>query len=290
MVDRPRPSTATRCRCARPERTVLLGSHGLRHPCRARRAVALVSRLLAWFQRHRLVLGIAALTYIPVILSSPGEVGADTKTYLYLDPGGVLSDARLLWDSDVALGTVTHQNIGYLWPMGPFYWVFETLGSPDWFAQRIWLGSLLFGAAMGVRFLLRVFDWSGPGLGVAMAAYGLSPYLLDYSARISAVLLPWAGLPWMIGLTVLAVRHGGWRHPARFALVVLTVGSVNATSLLLVGLAPVLWLAHVTLIERSVPWRRSVAAALRIGLGSAVVSVWWIAGLVLQGRYSLPVT
>ena len=249
-----------------------------------------MSRLLAWLQRHQLVLAIAALTYIPVIFSSPGDVGADTKTYLYLDPGGVLRDARLLWDSDVALGTVTHQNVGYLWPMGPFYWVFETLGSPDWFAQRIWLGSLLFAAAMGVRFLLRVFDWSGPGLGVAMAAYGLSPYLLDYSARISAVLLPWAGLPWMIGLTVLAVRHGGWRHPARFALVVLTVGSVNATSLLLVGLAPVLWLFHVTVVERSVPWRRSVAAALRIGFGSVVVSVWWVAGLVIQGRYSLPVT
>ena len=245
---------------------------------------------MAWLQRHRLVLAIAALTYIPVIFSSPGDVGADTKTYLHLDQSGVLSDARLLWNSDVALGTVTHQNVGYLWPMGPFYWVFETLGSPDWFAQRIWLGSLLFAAAMGVRFLLRVFDWSGPGLGVAMAAYGLSPYLLDYSARISAVLLPWAGLPWMIGLTVLAVRHGGWRHPARFALVVLTVGSVNATSLLLVGLAPVLWLFHVTVVERSVPWRRSVAAALRIGFGSVVVSVWWVAGLVIQGRYSLPVT
>ncbi|MEO0605048.1 MAG: alpha-(1-_3)-arabinofuranosyltransferase family protein, partial [Myxococcota bacterium] len=249
-----------------------------------------MSRLLGWLQRHRLVLGIAALTYLPVIFSSPGDVGADTKTYLYLDPGGVITEARSLWDSDVALGTVTHQNIGYLWPMGPFYWVFETLGSPDWFAQRIWLGSLLFAAAMGVRFLLRVFDWTGPGVGVAMAAYGLSPYLLDYSARISAVLLPWAGLPWMIGLTVLAVRHGGWRHPARFALVVLTVGSVNATSLLLVGLAPVLWLVHVTVVERSVPWRRSLAAALRIGAGSAVVSVWWVAGLVLQGRYSLPVT
>ena len=59
--DRPRPSTASRCRCARPERTVLLGSHRLRHPCRACRATALVSRLLAWFRRHRLVLGIAAL-------------------------------------------------------------------------------------------------------------------------------------------------------------------------------------------------------------------------------------
>ncbi|MEM8704971.1 MAG: alpha-(1-_3)-arabinofuranosyltransferase family protein [Actinomycetota bacterium] len=249
-----------------------------------------MTRLLDWLSRHRLVLAVAALCYLPVVFSSSGDVGADTKTYLYLDPGGVLAEARHLWDSDVALGTVTHQNIGYLWPMGPFYWLFETLGSPDWFAQRIWLGSLLFAAAMGVRFLLRTFDWTGPGVGVAMVAYGLSPYLLDYSARISAVLLPWSGLPWMIGLTVLSVRHGGWRHPARFALVVLTVGSVNATSLLLVGLAPVFWLVHVTLVERTVPWRRSVAAAMRIGVASAVVSVWWVAGLVLQGRYSLPVT
>lgn len=243
-----------------------------------------------WLNRHRVVIGVALLSYVPIIFSRPGDVGADTKTYLYLDPGTLIREARYLWDSDVALGTVTHQNIGYLWPMGPFYWVFETLGTPDWFAQRIWLGTLLFTAALGVRFLLRVFDWEGPGVTVAMVAYGLSPYLLDYSARISAVLLPWVGLPWMIGLTVLAVRHGGWRHPARFGLVVLTVGSVNATSLLLVGLAPVLWLVHATFVERSVPWRRSLAASLRIGATSAAVSIWWVAGLVLQGRFSLPVT
>ena len=70
-----------------------------------------MSGVLAWLQRHRLVLAIAALTYTPVIFSSPGDVGADTKTYLYLDPGGVLSNARLLWDSDVALGTVTHLSL-----------------------------------------------------------------------------------------------------------------------------------------------------------------------------------
>jgi len=242
------------------------------------------------FRRHGVLLTAALVAYVPIIASSPGAVGADTKTYLYLDPGRVLANASTLWDSDVALGTVTHQNIGYLWPMGPFYWVFETIGSPDWFAQRIWLGSLLFAAGAGVHFLLKTLDWQGRGMLVAVLAYQLSPYILDYSARISAVLLPWAGLPWMIALTIRAARSGGWRDPARFALVVLTVGSVNATSLLLVGLAPVAWLIHARVTERSITTRQGVTAALRIGVLSAVVSLWWIAGLILQGGYSLPVT
>ncbi|MEQ8841449.1 MAG: alpha-(1-_3)-arabinofuranosyltransferase family protein [Acidimicrobiales bacterium] len=244
----------------------------------------------ALIRRWWVVLVAALAAYVPVVLSSPGVVGADTKTYLYLDPGGVLRDAASLWDSDVALGTVTHQNIGYLWPMGPFYWVFDTLGSPDWFAQRLWLGTLLFAAGAGVHFLLKTLDWQGRGMLVAVLAYELSPYLLDYSARISAVLLPWAGLPWMIALTIRAARSQTWRHPAAFALVVLTVGSVNATSLILVGLAPVAWLVHARLAERSLSTREAVAAALRIGVLSLGVSIWWIAGLVLQGGYSLPVT
>ncbi len=249
-----------------------------------------MSRLRGAIARRRLECSAALVAFLPVLLSRPGTVGADTKTYLYLDPGGLLQDAPSLWDGDVALGTVTHQNIGYLWPMGPFYWLLDTIGVPDWIAQRLWLGAVLFAAGMGVRFLLRTLGWRGPGLAVAVFAYMLSPYLLDYSARISAVLLPWAGLPWMIGLTILAARRGGWRDPARFALVTVTVGSVNATSLLLVGLAPVLWLVHAVVVERGLELRRAVGAALRIGVLSLVTSLWWIAGLVLQGRYSLPVT
>ncbi|MEZ5244235.1 MAG: alpha-(1-_3)-arabinofuranosyltransferase family protein [Acidimicrobiales bacterium] len=251
---------------------------------------SMLRTLLSRVRRHGVLLTAAACAYLPVVFSSPGVVGADTKTYLYLDPGRVLRSATSLWDSDVALGTVTHQNIGYLWPMGPFYWVFETLGSPDWFAQRIWLGTVLFAAGAGVRYLLRTLDWQGRGMLVAVLAYELSPYLLDYSARISAVLLPWAGLPWMIAFTIRAARTQTWRYPAWFALVVLTVGSVNATSLLLVGLAPVAWLVHARFAERSLTTRQGMAAALRIGLLSLGVSVWWIAGLVLQGGYSLPVT
>ena len=243
-----------------------------------------------WWADRWIVLIAVTAGYGPVVASSPGWVGADTKTYLYLDPGRLLARAPTLWDADRALGTVTHQNIGYLWPMGPFYWLAENLGLPDWLAQRLWLGTLLALAGLGVAYLLRTLGWEGRGLLVAVLAYELSPYLLHYSARISIVLAPWAALGWLIGLTVRAARVGGWRYPALFALAAVTAGSVNATSLALVGLAPALWLAHAVWVQRSLSLRRAGAAAARIGVLTAGVSLWWMAGLAVQGAYSLPVT
>ena len=215
----------------------------------------------------------ALLAYVPLLLTKPGKVGADTKTYLYLDPAKLLRDAPFVWDSQIGLGTVTHQNIGYLLPMGPFYWVLDAIGLPDWVAQRLWLGTVLFAAGMGVRYLLRTLDWGGlatraaepgrrAGLLVATLAYMLSPYLLDYSARISVILLPWAALPWLIGLTVKALRQGGWRYPALFAFVILTVGGINATALILVGLAPLLWIVHAVWIEREATVRQALVDGL----------------------------
>ncbi len=253
--------------------------------------MTLPHRAVAWW-RHRsrwTVAVAAAVAYVPLLASSPGLVGADTKTYLYLDPGRLMSQAGVLWDADRALGTVTHQNIGFLWPMGPFYWFFDTLGAPDWVAQRLWVGTLLFAAGLGVRYLLRTLGFEGRGLLIAVLAYELSPYALNYSARISAVLLPWAGLGWLIGLTVRSARTGGWRHPALFALVAVTVGSVNATSLALAGLGPVLWLVHAAVTDRSIGPRRALAAAARIGGLTVAASLWWMAGLVLQSGFSLNV-
>ena len=103
----------------------------------------------------------ALLAYVPMLLTKPGEIAADTKTYLYLDPTKLLRDAPFVWDSQIGLGTVTHQNIGYLWPMGPFYWVLDAIGLPDWVAQRLWIGTVLFAAGMGVRYLLHTLDWGG---------------------------------------------------------------------------------------------------------------------------------
>ena len=173
--------------------------------------------------------------------------------------------------------------------MGPFYWFFDALGAPDWVAQRLWVGTLLVVAGLGVRYLLHTLGFEGRGLLIAMLAYELSPYALNYSARISAVLLPWAGLGWMIGLTVRSARTGGWRHPALFALTVVTVGSVNATSLVLAGLAPVLWLVHAAVTDRGIGARRALATAGRIGILTVGVSLWWLAGLAVQSGYSLNV-
>jgi arabinofuranan 3-O-arabinosyltransferase len=232
---------------------------------------------------------LALVAYVPLLLTRPGEVGADTKTYLYLDPGRLLSRAAWMWDTNIGLGTVTHQNIGYLWPMGPWYWVMDAVGLPDWVAQRLWLGTLIFAAGLGVRFLLRELRWEGPGVTVASFAYALSPFLLHYGARISVILLPFAGLPWLIGLAARSLRRGGWRWPAVFALVTLTVGGVNATSLVLVMAGPLLWFLHATFVSGEVTLRRAIATGLRISALTLVTSLWWLVGLSVQGTYGIPI-
>ena len=74
---------------------------------------------------------LAAVSYLPILLSSPGSVSADTKTYLTVDPARLLSGAWSMWDPSVGAGTVPHQNIGYLFPLGPYYWLAERLAAPD---------------------------------------------------------------------------------------------------------------------------------------------------------------
>ena len=86
-----------------------------------------------------------------------------------------------MWDPNVGMGTVTHQTIGYLFPMGPYYWVLDKLGVPDWVAQRLWLGSLLFFAALGVLYLLRTFGLKGPG--VVVAALGVHAHAVRARLR-----------------------------------------------------------------------------------------------------------
>ncbi|MDQ3106514.1 MAG: DUF3367 domain-containing protein, partial [Actinomycetota bacterium] len=234
-----------------------------------------------------LLLGL--LTFVPILRTRPGIVAADTKNYLYIDPGKLLSRAPSMWDPNVGLGTLTHQNIGYLFPMGPWYWLFERVGAPDWFAQRLWLATILFAAGAGVLFLARTLGWRGAGPIVAALAYAFGPYVLDYSVRISVILLPWAALPWLIGLTDRALRRGGWRHPALFALVVLGVGGVNATALVFAGLGPVLWIPFAVWGLGRAGIGRAIATTLKIGLLTTTLSLWWAAGLAVQGRFGINV-
>lgn len=233
--------------------------------------------------------GLAALAYVPLLLTAPGRVAADTRQLIYLDPGGFVPRALSLWDTSTHLGTVTHQNLGLAFPMGSWFWLTDLLGLPVWVAQRLWLGTILFAAGAGVLYLARTLRWRGPGPVVAALVFMLSPYILQYAPRTSVLILPWAGLPWLIAFTHRAVRTGGWRYPALFGLVALAIGGVNATALVLVGIAPVLWLIFAVWVTRDATGRDAMAAALRIGALTIAVSVWWVVALMVQSRYGLPV-
>lgn len=232
---------------------------------------------------------LAVLVYVPLLLTDPGHVVADTKSYLYLDPGRLLSRAVSMWDPHVGLGTVPHQQIGYLWPAGPWYWVFEQLGFPDWVAQRLWLGTIMVSAGGGVLFLGRTWRWRPTSATAAAFLYALSPFVLTLAARISVLLLPFAGLPWLLALTVRALHSKGWRHPALFGLTVVTVGSVNATSVLLVGLVPVLWILYSAFGSRDVSTSRAATTTAKIGVVTLAVNLWWISGLSVQATDGIDV-
>lgn len=251
-------------------------------PFRARTRRAL-GRPTAWWAGV-----LAFVAYVPAFASSPGRMVADTKLYLYLDPGRLVSDAVWSFDGRQFAGSVPHQTIGYLWPSGPWYWFWDMAGVPDWIAHRLWIGSLMFAAGSGVLWAARRFGLGASSAFAAAAVYQLSPYVLPYVSRTSAMLLPWAGLGWIVGLTWKAVRDGGWGGPAAIALVVATVGSPNPTALVMVAPAPVLLLVFMA-VERITSWRQALSTAARTAVLSTGASLWWMAAVVIQGRYGPPV-
>lgn len=231
----------------------------------------------------------AVLCYVPLLLASPGQVAADTKAYLYLDPGRLMSRAGWLWEQDIAAGTITHQNIGYLFPMGPWYWCFDRLGAPDWVAQRLWLGSILFVAGTGVRWLAQRLDLRGAPATVAGIVYLTSPYVLPYFGRTSALLLPWAALPWLLALVIVSLRTDRWRAPVLFALVFTCVSGTNASSLVFVAVGPLLWVPYAIWVVHEIDLRRALRTSARLAVTTIPAQLWWIAGLRMQGRYGLPI-
>ncbi|HEY7627365.1 MAG TPA: alpha-(1-_3)-arabinofuranosyltransferase family protein, partial [Ilumatobacteraceae bacterium] len=234
------------------------------------------------------VSALALLAYLPALLAAPGKMPSDTKLYLYLDPGRLISDAPYTWDNRQFAGWVPHQTVTYLWPSGPWYWLFDHIGVPDWIAHRLWIATLLFCGGLGVRWAAKHLGLAGVGALTAALVYQLSPYVLPYLSRTSLMLLPWAAVGWLVGLTIRAATRTRWRDAAIFALVILTVGSPNATALAMIAPAPVLWLLHAAW-QRTISWRRAVAVAARIGGLCLAVSLWWMAMLAVQARHGADV-
>ncbi len=259
--------------------------------------------LRARASRHTTALAVgvlALLAYLPALTSSPGRMPADTKLYLYLDPAGLVGRAASTFEPDQFAGWVPFQQITYLWPSGPWYLLFDAIGVPDWIAHRLWIATIMFLAGAGVLWAARLLGLSRGGALIAALVYQLSPFLLAYVSRTSLLLLPWAGMGWIVGLTVratlgrapdgsdLRTRLARWRDPALIALIVATVGSTNATTLAMIVPAPVLWIVH-AVWQRRIPWTAAAATAARVGGLCVLVSLWWVAMLYVQSRSGAPV-
>ena len=242
-----------------------------------------VGRAVAWVE----YVALAVIAFVPQLLTQPGVVSSDTKTYLYINLPTYLRQSVSMWDPTIGMGTVNHQQVGFLWPMGPFFLAVHALHIPLWAGQRLWVGALLFSAGAGILYLCRTVRLDGPGRIVAASVFMLSPYFLEYVGRLSVLLLPWAGLGWLMAFVIQAVRTPNWRYPALFALVWLTISGTNASGPIYVVVAPILWLPYVVLVTKERTWRQVWRPAWRIAVLSGAVSLWWLVALLEEGRYGL---
>ena len=213
-----------------------------------------------------------------VSFSQPwGQVSADTKLDLIVDPGGFLSSALNAYTDIFTLGQLQNQAYGYLFPQGPFFLLTDPL--PDWVAQRLWWW-LVMGVGYSGFYLLARRAGVDSRLWAALGALGfaLSPRVLSTLTTISSETWPVMLAPWVI-LPFLADRLT-WRHGAAAVIPVALMGAVNATATLAACVpAAIVWL-----------YRRQFRVGLVWLAGCALVSLWWIGPLLILGRYAPPFT
>lgn len=226
---------------------------------------------------------LVAVSYLPTIAAGWGRTNADTKLYLGEDSAGLMARAVSAWDPSQFGGFVPHQAIAYLWPSGPFYWFFDTLGSPQWLTQRLWVGTLFLAGSTGVAALVRWLGHSRAASTVVAIFFQASPFVLSYQSRTSSMLLPFAAVGWLSYLSARGVRSTSWVWPSTTALVMFTVGAVNATATLLILPAPAIVALHASGGLRN--WRRIGTFALRTGVLCVATSMWWIVMLAIQARH-----
>ncbi len=227
---------------------------------------------------------LAALAFLLALWQRPGWTLTDTKIDLHVDPAGFLGDVLSAWSDTGDLGHVQGgQYGGYAFPMAPFFALGHALGAAPWLVQRLWLGLVLALAAWGAARLAAVLAGGTWERAVAGLLYLLNPYVVIFVNRTSVTLLAYAALPWLMLCTWRGLRAPrSWAWPAAFALIVTAAGGgVNAAVLAWVLLGPIL----LALYEAR--WRALWSFGWRTAVATAVVSAWWIAPLLVQGRYGV---
>ena len=113
------------------------------------------------------------------MIQTAGQTTADTKLDLVVNPWGMLDRSLGMWDRLGNFGQVGNQSYGYLWPMGPFFGLGETLAIPAWTIQRLWMALVLVVAFQGAARVARALGIrSDVALLLTGLAYALSPRLL----------------------------------------------------------------------------------------------------------------
>jgi arabinofuranan 3-O-arabinosyltransferase len=246
---------------------------------------------------HLFALGFVVFSFGLALLQRPGWATSDTKVDLHVDPATFLSEVASVWAPSIDLGAVQGaQYSGYLWPMGPVFALLHGIGVSPWVADRIWLGLLFAASAWGMLKLLDAFIGRPRGLPHLLGAgfYLLNPYTVIFSARTSVVLLGYAALPWLLLVVHRGVRAArdwrdwrGWWWAAAFALILTsTGGGVNAAVVAWMLVGPLLLLVYEPLTG-GVRWRDTGAFLARIAVLGGLVSIWWIAPLLVHVRYGV---
>ena len=237
-----------------------------------------------------LKLSLTALSFAIAFGQRWGETTADTKIDLHVDPAGFLADVAQVWSTSGGLGQVqAGQYSGYLWPMGPFFWLGDAIGLDAWVVHRLWLGMLLAVAALGAVKLLEELldDRSNAALAVAGLVYLVNPYVTTFTQVTSVTLLGYAALPWLMLAVHRGLRsHGRWWWPAFFALVFTsTGGGVNAAVSAWLLLGPALLLIFEARAGKGpVPFR---GFAARTALLTIVASLWWVVPVAVHARFGI---
>ena len=200
---------------------------GLSRPSRRRPTPPTGARDAPPASAHLPTLLLAAVIYVPLLLTNRARSAPTPSRTCTSTPAGCSAGPASMWDPNVGMGTVTHQNIGYLWPMGPCYWLFEHARRPRLGGPAALARAILFLAGLGVRYLLHALGQTRPAASPRRpSSTPCSPYVLTLgrahlghpAALRRPAVADRASPCWRCG-------RGGWRYPALFALIVATIGT-----------------------------------------------------------------